>query len=392
MPIKKKIAKKAGDILTDSALSKKYPGSGLASVISVLPEDSLWLPSRHLYLNYTMGGGIPYGKICEIFGGESSGKSLVAMDFSYCAQKLDGVVFWNDAEQSFDPSWAMANGLDLSRIVLYNETSIERISDWAADMSVTYRSRLKHNEPILLVTDSTAALDCEININSIQLDAKAEMGNRAKAIYKYLRIRNQLFSDLGITLIFINQLRKKVGATMFEDPDTTPGGDAMKFYAHQRMAFFQKKQITEGKKDNKIWLGNEVSVRMKKNKVAPPKPTFTTEIYFNAEYGKVGFNKYTNLSQLFLGTEAIEVKKGKRGYWVENEKVAESKDDLESVLVENEELRRKLIRKSGVNTLSKTKRKIEKLNEMGINRYPVKSHKIVRQMEENSTDTETENE
>ena len=83
-----------------------------------------------------------------------------------------------------------------------------------------------------------------------------------------MRIRNQLFHDLGIIVIFINQLRKKVGATKYEDPDTTPGGDAMKFFAHQRMAFFQKKQITEGKLERKIWLGNEVSVRLKKNKVS----------------------------------------------------------------------------------------------------------------------------
>jgi len=113
-------------------------------------------------------------------------------------------------------------------------------------MGVTYRSKLKANEPILLITDSIAALDCEANINSVQTDDKAEMGNRAKAIYKYLRIRNQLFSELGITLIFINQLRKKVGATIFEDPDTTPGGDAMKFFASQRMAFLSKAKDNRG--------------------------------------------------------------------------------------------------------------------------------------------------
>ena len=390
MPIKKKVVRKAGSIMTDSAISKKYPGAGLASVISVLPEDALWLPSRHLYLNYTMGGGIPYGKICEIFGGESSGKSLVAKDFAYSAQALGGMALWNDAEQSFDPSWAMANGLDLERIVLYPETSIERISDWAADMAITYRSKLRHNEPIILITDSTAALDCEVNINGVQLDAKAEMGNRAKALYKYLRIRNQLFAELGITVIFINQLRKKVGASMFEDPDTTPGGDAMKFYAHQRMAFFQKKQITTGKKENKIWLGNEVSVRMKKNKVAPPRPSFTTEIYFNAEYGKVGFNKYTNLSQLLLSTNAVDVVKGKRGFWLEGKKIAEGRDDLERVLTEDEELRRVLIKNSGVNTISKTKKKIALLNERGVNRYPVSSKKIVKQMDDEGDDDDIE--
>lgn len=376
---KKKVIKKAGSVLTEGEIFKKYQGSGLASKVTVVPEDALWIPSRHIYLNYTLGGGIPYGKICEIFGGESSGKSLVAMDFASCAQYLGGMVLWNDAEQSFDPKWAVQNGLDLSKIVLYPETSIERISDWAADLSVTYRSKLDENQPILLVTDSIAALDCEVNINAVQSDDKAEMGNRAKAIYKYLRIRNQLFSELGITLIFINQLRKKVGVTMFEDPDTTPGGNAMKFFAAQRMAFFQLKRITDGTKDNKIWLGNEVSVRMKKNKVAPPRPSFITEIFFNAEYNKVGFNKYSNLVPLFLNTGVLHVIKGKRGYWFNEEKIADGKESLEEVINKNADLRKKLIRESGVNTLSKTEKKLEKLADAGINRYPVRIKKVAKQ-------------
>lgn len=371
----KKQIKKAGVVLTDSALSKKYQGFGKASEISVIPEESLWLPSRSLYLNWTMGGGIPYGRILEVFGGESSGKSLVAMDFGYSAQYLGGVLLWNDAEQAFDPNWAEQNGLNLASTYIYNETSIEKISDWAADMATTFRSKLVRNEPILLVTDSIAALDCEANINSVQSDAKAEMGNRAKALYKYLRIRNQLFAELGVAIIFINQLRKKVGATMYEDPDTTPGGDAMKFFASQRMAFHQKRQITHGVKENKVWLGNEVSVRMKKNKVAPPKPTFTTEIFFNAEYGKVGFNKYANLSQLLLRCGAIDTIKGKRGFFLDGKKIAEGKDSLETKLNDDPELRRKLIRKSKVNTLSRTKKKLDILEKRGVNRYPVKIRK-----------------
>lgn len=367
MPKKQK--PKAGKILTDSEMGKKYQGSGLASEISIMPEDALWLPSRNIYLNYTMGGGIPWGKICEIFGGESSGKTLVAMDFGFSTQYLGGIVLWNDAEQSFDPSWAEQNGLDLNKIIIYNETSIERVSDWAADMAVTWRSKLKNNEPILIVTDSIAAFDCEDNINSQQTDAKAEMGNRAKAFYKYIRIRNQFFSDLGITLIFINQLRKKVGATQYEDPDTTPGGDAMKYFAHQRLAFFQKKMITEGKLNRKIWLGNEVSVRLKKNKVAPPKPTFTTSIYFNAEYGRVGFERYTNLPELVVKTGVVR-KRGSRFYY-RDEEIANGRDNFQELLEEDEGLRKKLLRRTKVNTISATQKKMERLNKDNINRYPV---------------------
>jgi len=359
---------KVGQVLTDSQMAKKYAGSGLASEISIMPEKSLWLPSRSLYLNYTMGGGIPYGKVCEIFGGESSGKSLVAMDFGYSAQYLGGMLLWNDAEQSFDPGWAQQNGVNLERTIIYNETAIEKISDWAADMSVTWRSKLKANEPIVIVTDSIAALDCEANINSAQLDAKAEMGNRAKALYKYLRIRNQLFAELGIIVIFINQLRKKVGATMFEDPDTTPGGDAMKFFASQRLAFFRKKGIYEGTGDNKVWLGNEVSVRLKKNRVAPPRPTFTTEIYFNKEYGAVGFDRYHNMVELFEKTGVVTRSKGSSRYYLKDQELANGHDNFQELIEEDVELRGKLLRRAKINTISQTEKKLERISE---NRYPV---------------------
>jgi len=366
-----KVVRKAGRILSDSELSKKYTGSGYANDIFVLPEDSLWLPSRNLYLNWTMGGGVPYGKILEIFGGESSGKSLLAMDLCYTAQYLGGIALWNDAEQAFDPYWAKLNGLDLNRVIVYNEPAIEKISDWAADMVTTWRNRLTGNQPIILVTDSTAALDCQDNINSVQSDAKAEMGNRAKALYKYLRIRNQLFYELGIAVVFINQLRKKVGAGIYEDPDTTPGGDAMKFYASQRLAFFRKKQITMGTGENKVWVGNEVSVRLKKNKVAPPRQSFTTKIYFNEDYGKIGFDKSDMLIELLEKTKVLNRKKGSSIFYYEDKRIARGYDDMYRVLEEDVELRRRLIKKSNVNTISKTKRKIERLQKQNINRYKV---------------------
>lgn len=372
MADKKKEKKKAGSILSDKQLSNKYKGSGLASVITVTPEDALWLPSRNIYLNYTMGGGARYGRILEIYGTESSGKSLVAMDFGVVAQSLGGVLLWADAEQAFDPAWAIANGLDLEKIYIYNQTAIESISDWSADMITTLRSRLTRNEPIVLVTDSIAALDCMVNIDMVQTDAKAEMGNRAKALYKWLRIRNQFFSEMGVVVIFINQLRHKVGATKFEDPDTTTGGDAMKFFASQRLAFFQKRQITKGTGDNKIWIGNQVSVRMKKNKVAPPRRSFTTEIFFNEKHAKVGFNKYTNLSKMFLDMGIIEKKEGKKGYWFDDEKIADGKDALEELVQNNSSIRKKLLKKSKVNTISRTRKQLDKLEDQGVNEYPVK--------------------
>lgn len=372
MVTKKKPKAKAGKILSDKQLLKKYPTAGIASKVCIETDDSLWIPSRNMYLNWVMGGGLKYGKICEIFGSESSGKTLVAKDFSFGTQYLGGWVLWNDAEQAFDPTWAIKNGLDLDKIIIYNETSIEKISDWVADMAITLRSRLTHNEPILFVQDSIAALDCEANVNSVQTDAKAEMGNRAKAIYKFVRIRNQLLAELGVTSIFINQLRSKVGATQYEDPDTTPGGGAMKFFASQRMAFFRKKQITIGSKENKIWIGNECSVRMKKNKLAPPRSSFTTELYFTEDDGhQIGFSRYHGLSDVIEKAGAIERAKGASRAYYKGKLIANGKDALQKVLEEDRDLRSKLLMKAGINTLSKTENKIRRLNAKGVNRYPV---------------------
>lgn len=378
---KKEKPKRGLVAISDNEIKRKYPGSGLASDISIIPDDALWLPSRSIYLNYTMGGGIQYGKICEIFGGESSGKSLVAMDFGYSAQFLGGVLLWNDAEQSFDPQWAQNNGLDLTKTYVYNETSIERISDWAADMAITMRSKLVNNEPIIIVTDSIAALDCEDNINSTQTNAKAEMGNRAKAIYRFLRTRNQLFSELGVVYIFINQLRKKVGATMFEDPDTTPGGDAMKFFASQRLAFFRKKGIYDEVNGHKVWIGNEASIRMKKNKLAPPRPSFTTNIYFNAEYGKTGFGRYDNMVELMERTGVITRSKGSSSFMLNGNTIAKGADKFQRVLEEDKELRSKLLRKANINTISRLQLKLDRLKAKGINRYPVKAKKSSKSLD-----------
>ena len=370
-----KVKAKKNIVVTASDLAKKYPGSGVAAKIVLPKENLIWIPSRCIPLNYAMGGGVPYGHILENFGEESSGKTLSALDFGYVTQTLGGEIIYNDGEQSFTADWAEKNGLDLGRIHLYNQTSVEYVSDWVADTALSIRSRLKSNEPILFIQDSLAALDCEANINSASIDAKAEMGNRAKAIYKMLRIRNQMFADLGITCIFINQLRKKVGAGMFEDPDTTPGGAAMKFYAHQRVGFYAGKQITNGSKTNKERWGVEVSIRLKKNKVAPPRPTFKADIYFNPESGKpIGFDRYAGLFDVLLQTETLT--RSGSSIYLGDTKIASSEDRFYEKIEDDEELRGKLIRRSGINTISKTRKLLENQTK---NLYPVTMAKVERQ-------------
>lgn len=374
--------KKQMKLTSISASFKKY-GCGLASSIIVPKEKSLWIPSRMLAFNYQTGGGIPYGKIVEIYGEESSGKSLMAIDIAYCTQQLGGMVLWADAEHAFTADWAILNGLDLDKIILYRETAVEKISDWMADMALYYRSILKNNEPILIIVDSTAALDCLDNINSSQTDAKAEMGNRAKAIYKMFRIRNELLSDLGVASIFINQLRAKVGASKFEDPDTTPGGKALQFYASIRVGFYGSKQIKDKVHGFEDRVGRLCSIRIKKNKVAPPRPTIKgAEVYFNSDYDKkpLGFDRYFNLPDILLRLEVVTKQKGSSRYYLKDKMLANGEAAFIKLLEKDQDLRAKLLRRAKINSISATRRKIESLN--GTNLFPVANLKVEKQAEE----------
>lgn len=360
-------------------IQKKFPGQYIPSQVD---EDKMpWLPSRSIALNKVLGGGIPFGKILELFGEESSGKTLLAYDFAYCAQYLGGVVLWVDAEQSFTNGWAEANGLDLSKVVVYRDTSIEKISDWIAMQALYWRSQLTHNEPILLVLDSISALDTDNNINSEMDQASADMGNRAKAIYKYFRIRNEMLYSLGITQIYINQLRKNLKAGMFEDPDTTPGGKALAFYAHIRIGMYGGKQITKKIKGKERKIGRVTSIRTKKNKVAPPGPTMKgTPIYNNKKYVDVGIDRLHFLDEILIEEEIVE--KSKSGtFTFKGKTLCRGAEKFTHLLAENDELRRKLIKKAHINTLGSTKKLLESLNE---NLYPVEG--IGGDIEDDETD------
>ena len=348
-------------------IQKKFPSQYIAGEVDESKRP--WLPTRFLAFNKVTGGGCPFGKIIELFGEESSGKSLMAYDFAYCCQYLGGMVLWVDAEQSFTNDWATKNGLDLDKIVIFRSTSIEAISDWVANMALYWRSQLTHNEPILLVLDSVSSLDTDINLNSEMLNASADMGNRAKAIYKYFRIRNEMLYSLGITQVYINQLRKNLKAGMFENPDTTPGGKALAFYASIRIGLYGGKQITKKVKGKERKIGRVTSIRTIKNKVATPGPTLKgSPLYNNAKYvDSIGFDRLHFLDEILLEEEIIE--KTKSGtYSYKGKTLCRGAEKFAELLREDDDLRRKLIRKAGINTLGATKKLLESLQE---NLYPV---------------------
>ena len=348
-------------------IQRKFPSQYIAGEVDESKRP--WLPTRFLAFNKVTGGGCPFGKIIELFGEESSGKSLMAYDFAYCCQYLGGMVLWVDAEQSFTNDWATKNGLDLDKIVVFRSTSIEAISDWVANMALYWRSQLTHNEPILLVLDSVSALDTDINLNSEMLNASADMGNRAKAIYKYFRIRNEMLYSLGITQVYINQLRKNLKAGMFENPDTTPGGKALAFYASIRIGLYGGKQITKKVKGKERKIGRVTSIRTIKNKVATPGPTLKgSPLYNNAKYvDSIGFDRLHFLDEILIEEEIIE--KTKSGtYSYKGKTLCRGAEKFAELLRDDNDLRRKLIRKAGINTLGATKKLLESLQE---NLYPV---------------------
>jgi recombination protein RecA len=352
------------------SLFKKFPDSGLASTVLVPADDYIWLPCKSPVINFMLGGGIPYGKMVEFLGEESSGKSLLAYDFMRSAQKLGGMGILIDAEFAFEERWAKVNGLDLTKIHIYQENEIESISDFIAESVQHYRFQLKQNQPIVLIIDSLAALDTKLNMDTTAADAKAEMGNRAKAIYRMVRVNNALLSKLGIVTIVINQLRDKVGAnSMFESNETSPGGKAMRFYAAQRIGLYVGAQLTEGTGENKRRVGNSVSFRIKKNKVAPPRATYKTEVIFDESYGETGFSKYLGLRPILLDLGTIE-KQG-NAYFFDGQKIAGGKDEFDEVMVSDKELRQDLLHEAGINTLSSTKAKLEKLTKLNGNLYAV---------------------
>ena len=348
-------------------LNKKY-GSIIKMKASEVDDHDLWLPSTFFALNHQWGGGIPFGKIVEVAGEESSGKSLIAYNFAYACQQLGGHVIWVDAEQSWMNKWAEENGVDPDNVTVVNDTRIEYVSDIVADLAIYWRSQLTHNEPILLVVDSVAAMDCSDNIDAKMVEGKAEMGGRAKALYKYFRIRNELFYRLGITQIYINQVRTALNVGFGKDNTTTTGGAALKFWASIRVAFFAGRSITVKSKGRERKAGKLVTLRVLKNKVAPPKPTISKcPVYFNPKLHDVGFDRYFYLDEVFVEEEVID--KGNGGIFkYRGEKIARGEEKFRELLESDDELRRKLLRKASINTIGATRKKLESIS---VNLFPV---------------------
>lgn len=373
-----------------TGLATKYPGSGLISHIQIEDTESFWIPTSSPVLNHQLGGGGAYGRIMELSGAESSGKTLLALDLIKNAQKLGGVGVFVDAEYAFSYPWAELNGLDAKKTYVYQENIIEVISDFMAEISIFYRTQLTENEPIVLVLDSIAALDTQSAMTTSESDSKAEMGSRAKAIYKMIRLRNRLWAKLGVTVILINQLRDKINTgfgAKFQDSQQTVGGNAIKFFASQRVWFEAKAQLVHKMKPSNHRYGADILMTIKKNKLAMPRAPRRIKVIFDSEYGTLGFDRYEGLGEILL-KKGVVTKDGNSYYMSDGgitTKIAQSRDGLDTVIATDKAIRGQLLRQAEILTLSQMQARLDDCEE---NRYPATNITYVSHVDSTDEDEE----
>jgi recombination protein RecA len=271
-----------------------YNDKGIIMKLGETPSvDVSVIPTGSMLLDSALGvGGYPKGRIVEIYGPESSGKTTMALEAIAQVQKLGGRAAFIDAEHAIDPDYAKVLGVNIDDLILsqpdYGEQALE-IVDMLA----------KSNAIDLIVVDSVAALVPKAELEGTFEDSS--VGLQARLMSKALRKLAGLLSKSCCTVIFINQLREKVGV-MYGNPETTTGGRALKFYATIRIEIRRADQIKQGDK----YIGNVVSLKVVKNKVAPPYRSCKVDLIF----GK-GIDHDHELAQLAIDYGIIE----KAGSW-----------------------------------------------------------------------------
>lgn len=274
------------------------------------------ISSGSIALDYILGvGGYPKGRVIEIYGPESSGKTTFALHAIAEVQKKDGKAAFIDAEHAIDPLYAQKLGVDIDELILSQPDSGEQALEITEMLA-------KSGAIDLIVVDSVAALVPQAELNGEMGDA--QVGLQARLMSKALRKLTAVLNKSSCTIIFINQLREKVGI-MFGNPETTTGGRALKFYSSVRLDVRRGDTIKVGEEI----LGNEVKLKVVKNKVAPPFKTAVVEI----TYGK-GINKQAELLELAVKFDIIH----KSGAWFEynGEKIGQGKEKAKDFLAKNE--------------------------------------------------------
>lgn len=281
-------------------------------------------PTGSVSLDLALGNGIPKGRIIEIYGPESSGKTTVTLHAIAEMQKKGGTAAFVDAEHALDPQYARRIGVDIEKLLVSQPDSGEQALEIVETL-------VRSNAVDLIVVDSVAALVPQAELEGDMGDA--QMGLQARLMSQAMRKLTAIMNRSKTTVIFINQLRMKIGV-MFGNPETTTGGNALKFYASVRMDIRRTSQIKVGEDI----IGNRVRVKIVKNKVAPP----FREAEFDIMYNK-GISKEGDVLDLATAHEVVS----KSGSWFEynGERFANGREAAKNYLIENPKVLEELSKK-----------------------------------------------
>jgi len=290
------------------------------------------IPTGAISLDIALGiGGLPRGRVVEIYGPESSGKTTVALHAVASAQKKGGIVAFIDAEHALDPEYAKALGVDTDALIVSQPDSGEQALE-IADMLI------RSGALDLIVVDSVAALVPRAEIEGEMGDS--HVGLQARLMSQALRKMTGALHGAGTTMIFINQLREKIGV-MFGSPETTTGGRALKFYSSVRLDV----RRIETLKDGQEMVGNRTRIKVVKNKVAPP----FKQAEFDILYGQ-GISREGGL--IDVGVETGLVRKAGAWYTYEGDQLGQGKENARNFLRDNpdlaNELEKRILEKLGV--------------------------------------------
>jgi recombination protein RecA len=306
-------------------LDKEYGKGTVMKLSDTKVVDVQVISTGSLGLDLALGvGGIPRGRVIEIYGPESSGKTTLAMHCIVEAQKAGGIAAFIDAEHAFDRSYGEKLGIDMNRLLISQPDNGEQALEIAEQL-------IRSSAIDIMVIDSVAALVPKAEIEGDMGDSK--MGVQARLMSQALRKLTGAINKTNCCCIFINQLRDKIGV-MFGNPETTTGGNALKYYASVRLDIRRVGAI----KDGDDIRGNRTRVKVVKNKVAPPFKVVEFDILYGEGISRIG-------EIIDIGTEFNILGKSGAWYSYKDAKIAQGRDKLKNLLMDNPELTEELAAK-----------------------------------------------